>query len=375
MIDPRARTPLSPAEDTYSAADSCPTVTETPDRTLQEMHLYMRLAREWDLRFEKLFRTGALSKWYSSVGNEATTVACASAIEAGDALLTLHRDSGAILRHYLDIDQILPGALPAGKRSRSPLPGDSQQRLLRLTCQMFGRQAGFSAGHERSYHYNHFEEEHGLIHIGMISHLGSMIPVAAGVALAFQQAGKDRVAINFIGEGATSTGDFHEGLNIASVWRLPFILVIENNQWAFSTPTSQQYACDRLVDRAIGYGIPGVQVDGNNPKAVLQVMETAVARARAGEGPTLIEAMLGRQRGHSEGDDSLTQVPAEELEQYHENDPLDLLEKELTDKGIASHAWIEEIRERCAALIVKYVDEAMSLPEPEVGKHRSIYAE
>lgn len=375
MIEEGSSAPLSSEESVSSTPSSYPAPTEASNGTLQELHLYMRLAREWDERFEKMFKTGALSKWYSSVGNEATTVACASAIEAGDALLTLHRDSGAILRHYLDLDQLLPGALPEGKRSRASLTGDSQNRLLRLTCQMLGRKNGYSAGHERSYHYNHFEKEHGLLHIGMISHLGSMIPVAAGTALSFQQSNQDRVAINFIGEGATSTGDFHEGLNIAAVWRLPFILVIENNRWAFSTPTSQQYACTRLADRALGYGIPGVQVDGNDPEAVLEVMTTAVARARAGEGPTLVEAMLGRHRGHSEGDDSLTQVPNDELEEYLGQDPLDLMEKKLIDRGISSRAWLEEIKQRCSTLIVNVVDEAMSMPEPDSGDTRRIYAD
>ncbi len=375
MIDDGSSAPLSSDRTDFSAAGFYEAETDAQDLVLLEMHLYMRLSREWDLRFEKMFKTGALSKWYSSVGNEATTVACASTIDAGDALLTLHRDSGAILRHYLDADQLLPGLLPEGMRYRNPLDGDSKQRLLRLTCQMLGRDAGFSAGYERSYHYNHFEEEHGLIHIGMISHLGSMIPVAAGAALAFQQEKSDRVAINFIGEGATSTGDFHEALNIASVWKLPFILIIENNRWAFSTPTSQQYACENLVDRASGYGIPGIQVDGNDPEAVLAVMNTAVARARAGDGPTLVEAMLGRQRGHSEGDDSLLQVPAEELEQYREHDPMSLLEEKLIKKNIASQAKIDEIKERCADLVINVVDEAMSMPEPEVGKPRRNYAD
>ncbi|HIG05675.1 MAG TPA: thiamine pyrophosphate-dependent dehydrogenase E1 component subunit alpha [Planctomycetes bacterium] len=343
--------------------------------SLREMHAYMRLAREWDLRFEKMFRTGALSKWYSSVGNEATTVASACAIEAGDSLLTLHRDSGAILRHYLDINALLPGILPQDPAIRKPMGGDSKQRFLRLACQMLGRENGFSSGHERSYHYNLFEEEWGLFHIGMISHLGSMIPVAAGTAFAFQQQGSDRVAINFIGEGATSTGDFHEALNIASVWKLPFILVIENNRWAFSTPTSQQYACDHLADRALGYGIPGVQVDGTDAEAVLSVMQTAVARARAGDGPTLVEAMLGRHRGHSEGDDSLQQVPEQELQQYGEQDPLDLAEKRLIDGGVFSRAWIDEVSERCASLVIDTVDQAMSMPEPDVHQARSIYAD
>ena len=365
--------PSKPVSDIESTPH--PAASETAFGSLKEMHAYMRLAREWDLRFEKMFRTGALSKWYSSVGNEATTVASACAIEAGDSLLTLHRDSGAILRHYLDINALLPGILPQVPAIREPMGGDSKRRFLRLTCQMLGRENGFSSGHERSYHYNLFEEEWGLFHIGMISHLGSMIPVAAGTAFAYQQQGSDRVAINFIGEGATSTGDFHEALNIASVWKLPFILVIENNRWAFSTPTSQQYACDHLADRALGYGIPGVQVDGTDAEAVLSVMQTAVARARAGDGPTLVEAMLGRHRGHSEGDDSLQQVPEQELQQYVEQDPLDLVEKRLIDGGVFSRAWIDEVRERCASLVTNTVDQAMSMPEPDVHQPRSIYAD
>lgn len=336
----------------------------------------MRLTREWDLRYEKMFKTGALSKWYSSVGNEATTVAAASAIEKGDALVSLHRDAGAILRHYVDIESLIPEIFPSNMGLvRQPLGGDSRKRLLRLACQMLGREHGFSAGHERSYHYNHMEPEHGLIHIGMISHLGSMIPVAAGAALSFQQQKNDRVAINFIGEGATSTGDFHEGLNIASVWKLPFILIIENNHWAFSTPTSQQYACENLASRAIGYGMPGVEVDGNDPIAMHQVMQEAVQRARSGDGPTLVEAHVGRHRGHSEGDDSLDQVPGDELQGYLENDPMDLIESRLVSGGIVSRAWLEEIREKCAALIMEVVDEAMSMPEPKPNSDRSIHAE
>jgi len=237
---------------------------------------------------------------------------------------------------------------------------------------MLGRQAGFSCGHERSYHYNLIEEDNGLIHIGMISHLGSMIPVAAGTAFAFQQQGSDRVAINFIGEGATSTGDFHEALNIASVWKLPFILVIENNRWAFSTPASQQYACASLADRGAGYGIPGIQVDGNDPAAVLQVMQSAVERARRGEGPTLVEAMLGRHRGHSEGDDSLLQVPEQELGEYQSSDPVDLIEKKLLDENLLTRDELNDIEERCAALVMKMVDEAMSMPEPDLDQERRI---
>ena len=365
--------------DTGAPAETSPKASwldTTSDHAIRELHAYMRLTREWDLRYEKMFKTGALSKWYSSVGNEAMTVACASAIEKGDALVTLHRDVGAILRHYIDIQSLMPDIFPENMTLlRKSLSGDSWKRLFQLACQMLGREFGFSNGHERSYHYNHIEPENGLIHIGMISHLGSMIPVAAGAALSFQQQGNDRVAINFIGEGATSTGDFHEGLNIAAVWNLPFILVIENNHWAFSTPTSQQYACKNLSKRAEGYGIPGVEVDGNDPVAVHQVMSAAVARASSGKGPTLIEAHVGRHRGHSEGDDSLDQVPADELKGYLANDPMDLIENRMVNSGIVSRAWLEEIRERCSRLVMEVVDEAMAMPEPTPNSDRSIHAE
>ncbi|MDG1454791.1 MAG: thiamine pyrophosphate-dependent enzyme, partial [Planctomycetota bacterium] len=171
------------------------------------------------------------------------------------------------------------------------------------------------------------------------------------------------------------TGDFHEGLNIAAVWKLPFILVIENNHWAFSTPTSQQYACDNLASRALGYGIPGVEVDGNDPLAVLEVMQKAVKRARAGEGPTLVEAHLGRHRGHSEGDDSLNQVPSDELKGYLDNDPMDLIEARLVSSGVVSRAWLQEIKERSANLIMEVVDEAVAMPEPTPNTDRNTYAD
>src|SRR4029453_1439878 len=120
-------------------------------------------------------------------------------------------------------------------------------------------------GVERSFHYGYFAPEQGILHAGMISHLGSMIPVAAGWAYALQQRGGSGVAINFIGEGGSSTGDFHEGLNMAAVWKLPLILVIENNRYAFSTPARNQYACIQLSDRGPGYGIPALTVNGNDP--------------------------------------------------------------------------------------------------------------
>jgi TPP-dependent pyruvate/acetoin dehydrogenase alpha subunit len=341
-------------------------------RSLLELHFFVRLAREWDLRFERLVRQGAVAKWYSSVGNEATTVAAATALEAGDALVTLHRDSGAILRYYLDAAQLFPDLFSStpGGSGRRPVRADSRELLYRLACQMLGKADGFSQGFERSYHYSLFQEEAGLIHAGMISHLGAMIPVAAGFALAFKQERKDRVALNFIGEGGASTGDFHEALNMAAVLKVPLILIIENNRFAFSTPACEQYACETLAARGAAYGIPAVQVNGNDALAVLAAAVEAVGRARRGEGPTLIEAMLARMRGHSEGDDSLEFVPGEERRRYEEEEPLKLLERRLLETGAARAEYLDDVARRSWELILQVVDCALASPDPDPERAR-----
>ncbi len=354
-----------------------PAPAPAPDQSpqaLREMHFFLRLAREWDLRFERLVRTGSVSKWYSSVGNEGTTVPAATAIEAGDALVSLHRDSGAILRYYLDASRVHADLFP-------PLPGRKPSRaeprdlLFRLACQMLGKAAGFTGGHERSYHYSLFREDEGIIHVGMISHLGAMIPVAAGLALALQQEGKDRVAVNFIGEGGTSTGDFHEGLNMAAVLKVPLILIIENNGYAFSTPASEQYASRTLAERGAAYGIPGVRVDGCDAIAVLREVSTAVARARRGGGPTLIEAVVGRMRGHSEGDDSIHLLSAEERKRYEEADPVLRFERMLLARGVADREYLGVVARKSADLVLEAVDRALASPEPDPSAPpRGIYA-
>src|SRR4029079_2891643 len=293
-------------------------------------YAFMKLTRDFDSRFESLLLTGRVSKWYSEVGNEATTIPAGLALEAGDALCTLHRDLGAILPVYLDPARAFPGlglGEPGGRRP------DPEELLVRLACQLLGKGPGFSQGVERSFHYGYLAPEHGILHLGMISHLGAMIPVAAGCAFAHKLAGTGRLAVNFIGEGGTSTGDFHEGLNMAAVWRLPLVLVIENNRYAFSTPARLQYAAERLSDRGIGYGIAAETVDRNDPDAMAEAVDRAVARARAGEGPTLLEAMLGRMRGHSEGDDSLKVVPADELSAYRAADPVPAYARRLEEEG------------------------------------------
>jgi 2-oxoisovalerate dehydrogenase E1 component len=345
-----------------SPSSPAPEVSARRERLLR--HLYMQLARTFDARFEALLLTGRVTKWYSEVGNEATTVPAGLALEAGDALCTLHRDLGAILAVYLDPARAfagLPGLDLGEPDGRRPEP---EEILYRLAAQLLGRHDGFSQGVERSFHYGHLDEAAGIRHIGMISHLGSMIPVAAGAAFALKQNGSDRVAVNFIGDGGTSTGDFHEGLNMAAVWKLPLVLIIENNRYAFSTPTASQFACASLADKGPGYGIAAEQVDGNDPDAMAEVMARAVARARAGEGPTLIEAMLGRMRGHSEGDDSLKVVPPGELETYLAADPVPAYEKRLLDDGTLTPELAEAIRQRVGDLVETSLGRALEAEQP-----------
>jgi 2-oxoisovalerate dehydrogenase E1 component len=335
-------------------------------------YAFMRLTRELDSRFENLLLTGRVAKWYSEVGHEATTVPAGLALGAGDALCTLHRDLGAILAVYLDPARTFPDLGFGEPDGRRPEPAEL---LYKLACQLLGRRDGFSHGVERSFHYGYFQPAAGICHVGMISHLGAMIPVAAGCAFAHKQSGSDRVAINFIGDGGTSTGDFHEGLNMAAVWKLPLVLVIENNRYAFSTPWHAQYASERLSDRGPGYGMPAETVDGNDPDAMAAALATAVDRARAGEGPTLIEAMLGRLRGHSVGDDSLEVVPEEDLERFRAEDPVPAYAKRLEAEGVLD----AEVRARLEARAAALVEEALSAalesapPDPEIA-HRPVFA-
>ena len=336
-------------------------MTTPTDRERLLRYAFMKLTRDFDARFEALLLTGRVSKWYSEVGNEATTIPAGLALGAGDALCSLHRDLGAILAVYLDPARTFPGLGFGEPDGRRP---DPEALLLRLACQLLGKGAGFSQGVERSFHYGYLAPEHGILHLGMISHLGTMIPVAAGCAFAFRQRRSDRVAINFIGEGGTSTGDFHEGLNMAAVWKLPLILVIENNGYAFSTPAGQQYAARRLSDRGIGYGIAAETVDGNDPDAMAAALDRAVERARAGQGPTLVEAMLGRMRGHAEGDDSLKVVPAEELAAYRAADPVPAYARRLEAAGVLDGATAQRLEARIAELVERAIGQAIDAAPP-----------
>jgi len=237
---------------------------------LRALHRALLLPRVIEEKALVLLRQGRLSKWFSGIGQEAIAVGVTAALRSNDWILPMHRNLGVWTTRSVD--------------------------MLTHFRQLFGRSGGFTDGRDRTFHFGLPEKSL----VGMISHLGAMLPVACGLGLASQLKRSDRVAATFTGDGSTSEGDFHEALNLAAVWKLPVLFVIENNQYGLSTPTREQYACARLSDRALGYGMPGETVDGNDILAVYEAVSTAADRARSGNGPTLLEFETFRMRGHEE---------------------------------------------------------------------------
>lgn len=298
-----------------------------------ELYRALALPRVIEERMLVLLRQGKLSKWFSGIGQEAVSVGAVSALRGDDWLLPMHRNLGVFTTRGLPLD-----------------------RLLR---QLFGRAGGYTEGRDRSFHFGALE--HHLV--GMISHLGAMWPVACGLALAEQLAGSDRVALAICGDGATSEGDVHEALNLAAVWRLPVVFVIENNGYGLSTPTDEQYACAALVDRAAGYGMPGARVDGNDVLAVRAAVSEAAARARRGEGPTLLECLTFRMRGHEEASGT-AYVPDALFEAWAEKDPLARLAARVVEAGAAGEAELAALRGGLADEVRAAADAALAAPTP-----------
>ena len=307
-------------------------------RELYRALVFPRLVEE---KMLILLRQGRLSKWFSGIGQEAIAVGVTAALQANDPILPLHRNLGVFTSRGLD--------------------------LLSLFRQLLGRDGGYTGGRDRTFHFG--APAHHVI--GMISHLGAMLPVADGMALAFQLKGETRVAAVFSGEGGTSEGDFHEAVNLAAVWRLPVVFVVENNQYGLSTPVSEQYACARLSDRGPGYGIAAETVDGNDLLAVVDAVSRAAARARAGEGPTLLEFMTFRMRGHEEAS-GVAYVPPHLFEDWAARDPIAQFEQRLLDQGLLSRTDRDALRAAFKAHIDRVADEAYATPEPESTAEREL---
>lgn len=274
---------------------------------------------------------------FTSLGQEATAVGTAFALEEQDFIAPLIRDIGACF-----VKGILPRTILA---------------------QYLGKANAPSRAADVQFHFADLEKGF----VGPISHLGDMIPVMTGVLLAARMKKESRVAAAYIGEGASSTGAFHEGVNFAAVQKLPLITIIENNGYAYSTPTRNQCAAANFVDKAVGYGILGLQVDGNDIVDCYETMKRAVEHARTGGGAVLIEALTYRRKGHAEHDNQ-SYVPAGEIDFWAQNnDPVNRFEKFLTDEKIASNRELKSV----AAEIEKYlqaeleVADAAPNPAPE----------
>jgi TPP-dependent pyruvate/acetoin dehydrogenase alpha subunit len=286
---------------------------------LHDLYYYLRLNRRVDEQLAALYRQGkVVGGVYSSLGQEAISVGTAYALAPQDVIGPMIRNVGA--------------TLVRGYRPRD------------IFLQYMARKDGPTGGRDANTHFG--DMERGVV--APISMLGELVPVLAGVALASKLRGEKRVALTYVGDGATSTGPFHEGLNFAAVQKLPLVVIAENNGWAYSTPVERQMAVRDIAERAKGYGIPASIVDGNDILEVYKVTRTAAERARRGEGPTLIEAKTMRMKGHAEHDDA-RYVPKEVLEEWKKKDPILRYEKYLAQTRMmtakekaATEARIEE---------------------------------
>lgn len=301
---------------------------------MKQMFYFMLLNRAFDDRIAKLYRQGKIiGAAYGSRGQEATSIGSAYALGKDDIVGPIIRNAGAILVRGLPVKNFLSNFVGRGTTPTSGKDGNSHLGDLSLGI------------------------------FAPISHLGSLVINLAGCALAFKIKKQPRVALTYIGDGGTSTGEFHEGLNMAAVWRLPFVLIIENNQWAYSTPTAHQ---SRNVDLAVkgkAYGVEAIVVDGNDVFEVFRVSRYAIEKARAGQGPILIESKTMRMKGHAEHDDAFY-VPKSMFEEWQKRDPLTLAETVLKKMKIVSMSEIQAIKDRVEQEMAEAEAFALDAPFP-----------
>lgn len=314
---------------------SCTKETSLTKEQLIELYRFLKLTRMFDEKTVRLKKQSKLTGGvFTSLGQEATAVGTAFALEPQDFIAPLIRDIGACF---------VKGIEP---------------RTIFL--QYFGRGTAPSRATDVQFHFADLEKGF----VGPISHLGDMIPVMTGILLASRMRKENRVAVAYMGEGATSTGAFHEGVNFAAVKKLPLITIIENNGYAYSTPTSEQTAAKFFIDKAIGYGVKGLQVDGNDIIACYESMKEAVEHARGGNGSVIIEAMTYRRKGHAEHDNQ-AYVPEGEVAWWAEhNDPVKRYEKFLIDEKIITGETMGQVTTEIKEFLEAESDWAENSPSP-----------
>jgi TPP-dependent pyruvate/acetoin dehydrogenase alpha subunit len=297
----------------------------------------MLMMRGIEERAMTLYRQGKVpGSFYDGYGQEAVSAGATWAMGPRDRLCILHRDLAA---------HIIRGVPPA-----------------RIFAQYMGRDGGVTGGREGNVHFG----DRKLGCVGMVSMLPDMMLIAAGLAMAFKLRGEQRVAMTWFGDGSTSRGDFHEAMNWAGVQKLPVIFVLENNQYAYSTPTHQQFAVSP-VERAAAYGFPGETVDGNDPEAMFEATRRARERALAGDGPTLLEAVTMRMHGHAAHDD-MKYVPKAQIEEWRAKDPIDRQVKRIETLGVDVQALRDSVKAEIDAAVEEAL--AMPMPDPDTATHQ-----
>ncbi len=288
-----------------------------------------------------LLRQGKLAKWFSGIGQEAIAVGVTSALQKDEYILPMHRNLGVFTTREIP--------------------------LHRLFSQFTGRPGGFTQGRDRSFHFG--TQEFKIV--GMISHLGPQMGVADGIALGYDIKDEKKCVAVFTGDGATSEGDFHESVNTAAVWNLPVIFIIENNGYGLSTPVEEQYKCNHLADRAIGYGIEGITIDGNNILKVYETVKYYAEEIRKNPRPIIIECMTFRMRGHEEASGT-KYVPQELFEVWDKKDPVTNFEKFLLEESVLTEKIITDIKEEFKSEIEEHIKISFAEQSPPVNTEKEL---
>ena len=316
------------------------------EETLKQLYKAMLKPRLVEEKMLILLRQGKVSKWFSGIGQEAISVGVTEALDSDEYILPLHRNLGIFTSRNIP--------------------------LSKLFLQWQGKMGGFSQGRERSFHFG--TNEYNIV--GMISHLGPQLCVGNGIALAAKLKKENKVTVAFTGDGGTSEGDFHEALNVAAVWELPIIFIIENNGYGLSTPTNEQFRCEQLADRAKGYGMKSKVIDGNNILEVYETIKEVKEKMLKKPQPYLIECMTFRMRGHEEASGT-KYVPKELFELWGQKDPVANFEKFLLEKNIIDTIFIEQLKNEINAEIESGLKIAFDEPEvvPNTAKElQEVYA-
>ena len=310
------------------------------DEELRNLYQSILKPRMVEEKMLILLRQGVISKWFSGIGQEAISVGVASALNQEEYLLPMHRNLGVFTSRDIP--------------------------LSKLFSQFQGKENGFTKGRDRSFHFG--TKAHHIV--GMISHLGPQMAVADGIALANKLKGNQQVCVVFSGDGGTSEGDFHEALNVAAVWDLPVIFVVENNGYGLSTPSSEQFRCERIADKGVGYGMDAYSIDGNNVLEVYSTIKKLSKEIKKNPKPILLECMTFRMRGHEEASGT-KYVPQDLMDLWREKDPVKNYEEFLLSEEVINDAFISN----CRAEVKTEIDEGLQLADAEEQVRADVFRE